>query len=72
MGLNTAELKAARVRRGLTQKDVAKALNTAVSNYAGKENGKTNMSLVEVNIITKLMSLTPREIQTIFLQTNFT
>ncbi len=66
MGINTLELKAARVRRGLTQRDVADALETVVGNYANKENGRTSMSVEEANHIAGLLALSDAEIVDIF------
>lgn len=66
MGINTLELKAARVRRGLTQRDVAEALETVVGNYANKENGHTSMSIEEANQIAGLLALSDSEIMGIF------
>lgn len=67
MGINTLELKAARVRRGLTQRDVAEALETVVGNYANKENGHTSMSIEEANQIAGLLALSDSEIRVFFL-----
>lgn len=69
MGLNSLGLKAARVKRGLTQKAMATTLRTTASNYANKENGHTSISLTDANKIAKALALSPREIVDIFFST---
>lgn len=44
---NLLELKAQRVRRGLSQKDVANYLGMATSTYAKKESGTIKMGVDE-------------------------
>lgn len=64
--MDSRELKAARVRRGMSQQSVAARLGTCTANYANKENGKTSMSINEAKEIAKSLELSDREIVAIF------
>lgn len=66
MSFNAKELKAARVRRGLTQKSMAAMLETSVNNYNQKENGVRRFFLGEVEKIADILQLTQTEIMRIF------
>lgn len=66
MALNTLELKAARIRRGISQKEIAEALGTVVSNYSQKENGHTAMSVSDADKIARKLKLSGDEVMNIF------
>ena len=66
MGFNPNELKAARIRRGVTQKDMAERLGCTVPNYCMKENGVRNLFIKDANSIADVLKLSPQEINTIF------
>ncbi|OQA48447.1 MAG: Helix-turn-helix domain protein [Firmicutes bacterium ADurb.Bin300] len=59
-------LKAERVRRNLTQKDMAKLLNISIPAYNLKENSNRAFSHAETQLIAKEFQLTADEIKTIF------
>jgi putative transcriptional regulator len=46
-------LKAFRVVRGLTQVDLGKVIKKAASTYSNKENGKSDFTSSEINLILK-------------------
>ena len=58
--MNTNELKAARVRRGLTQKDIAAKLGWTVPSYCMKEKGRRSMSVYDINKISQALKLPSR------------
>lgn len=60
------ELKAARIRCGLTQKEIAKKLGMCEANYNGKENGKTSISVDDINKLADVLNLSTAEIINIF------
>ena len=66
MGFNPNELKAARIRRGVTQKDMAGFLGCTVPSYCMKENGSRNLFVKDANGIADALRLSPQEITTIF------
>ena len=66
MIINTLELKAARVRHGLSQRDIAVLLGTVAGNYANKENGRTSMTIEEANQIACVLELSKEDIMRIF------
>lgn len=66
MGFNSNELKAARIRRGITQKALAEKLNTTPANYCMKENGVRMLYLKDANLIADTLGLSPNEIEAIF------
>lgn len=66
MSFNPYELKAARIRRGITQKDMAGFLGCTVPNYCMKENGVRNLFVKDANSIADVLKLSPQEITTIF------
>lgn len=49
------KLRAKRVEKGLTQRDLAKLLNLAPCNYNKKEKGKVDFKLEEVKEILKIL-----------------
>lgn len=55
--LNTRKIKARLVELGLTQKDVAKALNIAPATASQKFNGIRPMSLQEARVLSRLLKL---------------
>jgi len=64
--VNTNELKAARVRRGLTQKDLAARLGWTVPSYCMKEKGRRDMSVRDINKISQALKLSESEKINIF------
>lgn len=64
--MDSRELKAARVKRGMSQQSVAARIGASTSSYANKENGKTNMSVKEANEIARSLGLSSEEIMAIF------
>jgi len=64
--VNTNELKAARVRRGLTQKDIAAKLGWTVPSYCMKEKGRRSMSVYDINKISQALKLSESEKINIF------
>jgi len=68
--LNRAELKAARIRRGITSKDMAKKLGLTAQQYCYKENGSRRIFLGDAQNIAKILQLTPAEILLIFFDIN--
>lgn len=64
--MNTNELKAARVRRGLTQKDIAAKLGWTVPSYCMKEKGRRSMSVYDINKISQALKLSESEKINIF------
>lgn len=70
--MDSRELKAARVKRGMSQQSVAARIGASTASYSNKENGKTNMSVKEANEIARSLGLSREEIMAIFLANNFT
>ena len=70
MGFNPNELKAARVKRGITQKALAKMLKCTDANYCMKENGVRRLFISDANDIANALKLSPREITDIFFAKN--
>ena len=64
--LKTNELKAARVRAGITQAELAKKLGTVPSNFSMKENGKSQFKAGEIETIAKTLKLSQDDIAKIF------
>ena len=60
------ELKAARVKRGLKQDDVAKMLNISLASYSCKENGKRAFLLDDINGLKMGLGLSQAEMDAIF------
>lgn len=55
--MNSTELKVERVRKKLTQRDMAKAIGKTTEAYAKKEQGKTACSDEEKIQITRILGL---------------
>lgn len=70
MAFSPNELKAARVRRGVTQKELAKVLNITGANYCMKENGIRRLFISDANDIANALNLSPQEINDIFFAKN--
>lgn len=66
--INSLELKSQRVKRGFTQKDVAKKLSLTTSTYTKKENGKNPFTLEEIKTIKCIFSLENEQLINIFLK----
>ena len=66
MGFSPNELKAARIRRGVTQKYMAERLGCTGPSYCMKENGVRNIFIKDANSIADILKLSPQEIITIF------
>ena len=64
------KLKAARVGKGLNQEKTAKKLKVAMATYCNKENGKRLFTTKEIEILTKVLSLTTLDIDEIFFDGN--
>lgn len=65
--MKNLELKAERVRNGLTQMDVAKKLNISISMYNAKENGKMRFSGEEMSKLIDVLKLDYPRFSAIFL-----
>lgn len=59
-------LKAARVRLGYTQKEVAKQLGIGETSYVHRENGKQDFTISEVNKLRTILNLSDYDILDIF------
>ena len=64
--INTNELKAARVRRGLSQGRMASALGIRQNRYNPMENGKLEIPLPLVGKIIRVLDLSRHDVDTIF------
>jgi putative transcriptional regulator len=64
--MNTLELKSARIKRGLTQVDIAEKMNISSITYSLKERGKRDFTINEVSNIIKILNLSLLEINAIF------
>ena len=64
--LNVNEFKAARVRRGLTQEELAKRIGITPSKMSLKENGKALFSIRDIDAIIRELGLSGNEILNIF------
>ena len=70
MAFNPNELKAARIKRGITQKNLAKILKCTEANYCMKENGVRRLFITDANNIATALDLSPKEINDIFFAKN--
>lgn len=61
-------LKAERVKMGINQTSLAKALKIDVSTYSKKENGIIQFKTNEISTIKKNLNLSPEEIAKIFFE----
>ena len=68
--MNYSELKIARIRRGLSSKDMAEKLCLTPATYSYKENNERKISLKDAEAIVKILNLTPEEILLIFFDIN--
>lgn len=66
MRLNTAELKAHRIRKGLTIEKMAEKLNMAVSTYGLKERGRYAFNSKELVRVAEVLTLSMRDVNTIW------
>ena len=64
--MNSSELKIARIRRGLSSKDMAEKLCWTPTTYNYKENNERKISLKDAGNIAKILNLSPAEILLIF------
>ena len=64
--MNSSELKIARIRRGLSSKDMAAKLSWTPATYSYKENNERKISLKDAGNIAKILNLSPAEILLIF------
>ncbi|MDY6350556.1 MAG: helix-turn-helix transcriptional regulator [Selenomonas sp.] len=64
--VNTNELRAARVRIGLNQSDLAKKIGMTPSKLSMKENGKVPFSVKDIDSIAKVLGLSANDIINIF------
>lgn len=63
--MNTRELKAARVRKGLTQMQVAQSLGLSLAAYNKRENGGRPILLSELVPLAETLELSLHDINTI-------
>ena len=64
--MNWIMLEAKTKELGLTNEDVAKALNIDPSTYYRKKRGETDFYRREIRLIRKLLCLSPEEVDSIF------
>lgn len=64
--MKSLELKGARVRRGYTQTDAAKALGISVTAYSDKETGKREFDDNQKLLLIRLLGLSLQETNDIF------
>lgn len=64
--MNTNELKAARVRLGITQAELAKKLGMCAPAFSSRENGKREFTVSEVDSIAKILRLSQDDVVKIF------
>ncbi len=60
--MKSLELKAARVRCGISQQEMAKKLGISTAAYSYKENGKYPFTLEEVPAVAKILGLTMEQV----------
>lgn len=70
--MNTLELKSARIKRGLTQVDIAEKMNISSISYSLKERSKRDFTINEVSNIIKILNLSLLEINAIFFDNQLT
>jgi len=61
-GMKPLELKAERVRRGYTQKDVAEGIGMKLASYNKKENGVNEFSDLEKKQLSDFLGFTPYQL----------
>ena len=66
MAYNRSEMRVARIRRDLSQIDMAEMLGITKQAYWRKENGKNVFSLKDLDILREKMQLTDEELHNIF------
>ena len=66
MAYNRSEMRVARIRRDLSQIDMAEMLGITKQAYWRKENGKNVFSLKDLYILREKMQLTDEEVIDIF------
>ncbi len=66
-GINTNELKAEVIRRGMTLGELAEAINLSWSGFWKKTAGQNSFTLEEVRAIRDTLNLDDRAIKDIFL-----
>lgn len=64
--MNLNELKAARIRRGISSKEMAQKLNITPAHYSYIENGKRYINLATANKIVQALNLGINELLLIF------
>ena len=64
--LDKFEFKAARARRGFTQKALAEATGITPAKMSMKENGHLNFTVKDIDRIAKVLKLTPTDVGRIF------
>ncbi|MBC7766098.1 MAG: helix-turn-helix transcriptional regulator [Hyphomonadaceae bacterium] len=62
------ELKASRIRLGMTQKDVAKLIGIGETSYVHRENGKHDFSVMQLRKLKVALKLTNEQIINIFFE----
>ena len=66
--LNSLKLKAKRVEKNITQRSIAKALQTTPKTYCFKELGRTQFNVDEISQLIKILDLTTDEVMCIFFE----
>lgn len=66
--VKTVELKAAMLRRGLTQEKAAEALGICQGTLSGKINNKHEFKVSEIEKLRDLLGLSPEQMNDIFLE----
>ena len=62
----TNELKAARIKKGLTQEKLSNKLGISTPSFSKKERGLIPFSINEVSVLKETLELTPDEVYKIF------
>ena len=65
--MNRAELRAAIARKGLLMKDISEALGVSPTTLYYKLTGRTEFKESEIRTLVKVLTLTPDEVNLIFL-----
>ena len=64
----TRELKSIRVRKDLTQEEIAEKLEMSVTAYSKRENGHIEFSVSEVRKVKEVLNLSDEEVIRIFFE----
>lgn len=64
--MNKLELKSERVRKEITQEELAKKLEISYSAYVSKENGRTEFTREEIKNLKEILNLSDERLIEIF------